>query len=367
MQDQDISSEVDYMVLINFETLGRIFSREQMRSFGRRIHAAGILVSPELFAGYLVATCVVASLFLALVLMFLPASNNYFTNLINSALLSLKLPSVALKLIAIITMLLLSFVAVLFTLYIFLSAILILRTDARKNAVEVILPDFLTLISANVRAGMTLDQAIWYSAKPEFGILSIEVRNVIKGAFSGESLNSALDKLNERFDSRVLDRTISLIKQASYTGGEVAKILEMTASDARETAMLKKDIAASLLIYEIFVIFSAALGAPFLFAVVNKLLATLEKSFEFLLPSAGVQSVSFIKPSTPLITAVDFFYFSLATIFITTLISSFMVGVVQTGSKNQGLKYFPFMLIGAYAVYFIVSSLLESFFSTMLI
>lgn len=354
------------MAKLGFESLGRIFSREQMLSFGKRIHAAGIIVPPEVFAGYLVATTIVATLFLAIVLAFLPSTQGFALSLISGALAAVKLPSLALKIISILLLLVFSAALVLFVLYTVLTAVLLLRIEARKNAVESILPDFLTLISANVRAGMTLDQAIWYSVKPEFGILSVEVKNVIKGAFSGESLNASLERLNERFDSRVLDRTISLIKQASFTGGEVAKILEMTASDARETAMLKKDIAASLLVYEIFVIFSATLGAPFLFAVVNKLLGILQKSFQFLPPTA-VQTTLFIRPSAPLISPDDFFWFSMATIFITVLISALMTGVVSTGSRNQGLKYFPFMLAAAYIVYFVVTSFLSSLFSQMII
>lgn len=351
---------------VNFESLGRFFTREQMRSFGKGIHSAGILVSPEAFAGYLLATAVTATFFLAMVLFLLPTPQKFFLSLADGALASLALPSILLRLIALLLILAVSLIIVVFITYVVVSAALILLSEARKNAVEAVLPDFLTLIGANVRAGMTIDQAIWYAAKPEFGILSIEVRNVIKGAFSGESLSSALDRLVERFDSRVLERTFTLIKQASLTGGEVAKILEMTAADARETAMLRKDIAASLLIYEIFVIFSAALGAPFLFAVVNKLLGVLEKSFAFI-PQTAVQAGSFIRPSAPLVTSGDFFYFSLATMFVTTLISSFIIGVVQTGSKNQGIKYFPFMLIAAYLVFFIVSAFLESFFAGMLI
>ncbi len=353
------------MKYVNFESLGRVFSREQMRDFGRRIHSAGIMAPPEAFAGYVVASAVTSAFFIAAVLFLIPASQKFAVSFIGDALAALALPSLAVKVVAIIALLALSLIATSFVFYVVVLSVLMVLSETRRNAVESVLPEFLTLIAANVRAGMTIDQAIWYAAKPEFGLLSIEVKNVIKGAFSGESLNASLDRLNERFDSVVLARTIALVKQASLTGGEIAKILEMTASDARETAMLRKDIAASLIIYEIFVIFAASLGSPFMFAVVNKLLSVLEKSFAFL-PQTAVQVSSFIKPSAPLITSSDFFYFSLAAIFVTTLISSFMVGVVRTGSKNQGLKYFPLMLIVAYLVYFLVSTALDSFFTGML-
>lgn len=350
---------------INFENVGRFFTREQMRLFEKRIRSAGIVASPEAFAGYLLASIVTGVVFITAILFFFVPSQKFFLSVISGPLARFALPPNVLAAVTLLTILFISSIIVAFACYVLVYTILIMLSETRKNALEAVLPDFLTLIGANVRAGMTIDQAIWYAAKPEFGILSVEVRSVIKSAFSGESLNSAFDRLVERFDSKVLERTIALIKQASVTGGEVAKILEITAADARETAMLRKDIAASLLIYEIFVIFSAMLGAPFLFAVVNKLLGVLEKSFA-ILPPMSAQTNTLIKLSAPLVTAADFFYFSLATIFVTTLVSSFIIGVVHTGSKNQGIKYFPFMLIIAYLVFFIVSALIESFFAGMM-
>ncbi|MEW6528541.1 MAG: type II secretion system F family protein [Candidatus Micrarchaeota archaeon] len=351
---------------MKFENFGRIFSREWIQILRKRIHSAGVTVLPEAFAGYLVILSLTATFFLTVMFSLLPATQKYFLSLIGTFIPPLISQPIALNIMAVITIFVLSLLFIIFIIYVLVSAALILLTEARKNAVEAMLPDFLTLISANVRAGMTLDQAIWYAAKPEFGILSVEVKNVIKGTFSGESLSSTLDKLDERFDSKILERTIALIKQASVTGGEIAKILEMTATDARETAVLRKDIASSMVIYEIFILFSATLGAPFLFAVVNKLLGILEKSFSFEVQTT-IEGMSFIKPSTPLVTSNDFFYFSLVTIFITVLISSLIVGVVRTSSKNQGLKYFPFMIVIAYLIYFLVSAVLESFFSSMII
>lgn len=353
------------MNILDFELLGRVFSRDQIRSFGRKIHAAGIMVSPEAFAGYLVATSIISVLFLTLVLFLLPSSQEYFFSLTAEMLKSFQVSAFILKFTAFFLIFLVSCIAIFVLYYVLLSAMIVLFIEARKKALESVLPDFLTLLNANVRAGMTLDQAMWYAAKPEFGILSIEVKQVIKDAFSGESLFTALDKLNERFEYKKLERTIALIKQALLSGGEVSEILEMTAADIRETTLLKKDIAATLMIYEIFLAFSATVGAPFLFAVVNKLLSVLEKSFAFS-PQITVQTPLFIKPSAPLITSLDFFYFSLVTIFITTLVSAFMIGIVQTGSRNQGLKYFLFMCTSAYIVYFLALAILEAFFANIL-
>ena len=55
--------------------------------------------------------------------------------------------------------------------YGFIYIVLSLIADSRARFIEKMLPDNLQLIAANVRAGMTVDKAIWLSARPELGIL----------------------------------------------------------------------------------------------------------------------------------------------------------------------------------------------------
>ena len=75
----------------------------------------------------------------------------------------------------------------------------------------------------------------------------------------------------------------------------------------------------------------------------------------------GFSAVNF---GAPAITASDFFWFSIPTIFVTCLISSFIVSVIRTGSRSSGMKYFPFMLAAAYLVYWLANSMLSSIFTT---
>lgn len=344
-----------------FESFGRFFTRDQVKSFGRYTRAAGMDISPEAFAGYFLINMLVISLVVILVILFDPST---FYSV--SGFLRYLMPFLfdwALVLFIIFGTIL----TVYFVLFMFVSAYLVIKSEARKKAVESVLPDFLLLVSANIKAGMALDQAIWYSAKPEFGLLSNEVKIVIKKAFSGESLHSALDQLAERFDSKIFTRTVSLIKQASATGGEIAEVLERTSQDARNSSIMKKEIASSLIVYEIFVIFAAVLGTPFLFSVASKLIKVLERAFTYLPAGSGtsVSQFAFFKPVAPIVTSSEFYLFSLVTVLITAFFSSMILGVIRTGSKSDGLKYLPFMLVGAYLVYFMVSALLDSFFSTL--
>jgi hypothetical protein len=249
-----------------------------------------------------------------------------------------------------------------------------MKADDRRAKLENSLPDFLSLVASNIKAGMTLDQAMWYSSKPEFGLLSLEVKARIKSSFSGQSLEDTLDQLGGRFDSKVFKRTILLLKQATATGGELTNVLERTADDVRNSIIMKKEIAASLVLYEIFVLFAAIVGTPFLFAVASKLIEV----FERISPAVGgagggvpssaggvFTTFSNIRFSGPIIGSNDFFWFSIPTIFVTALISSFIVSVIRTGTKSQGMKYFPFVLLLAYLVYWLVVNAVDSLFATI--
>lgn len=346
-----------------FESVGRlIFTRKRVRQLEMELRSAGIDTPADAFAGYVILNVLVLSIFVtAFLVLFGPTSE-----LITGALggLAETLPAAVIwVLIFVITLILLYFLS-----FIFLSAYVVMRVEDRRNKLEAVLPDFLIIVSSNIKAGMTLDQAMWYAAKPEYGLLSDEVRMVIKGSFSGESLEDALDELSIRFDSKIFKRTMLLLKQANTTGGELTDVLERTAEDVRESIIMKKEIGASLVMYEIFVLFAAIVGTPFLFAVAGKLIEVFEQ-ISMNMPSGGVSGAQFgglagLGFSGPVISSTEFFYFTIPTIFVTALISSFIISAIRTGSRTQGLKYFPFVLVLAYLVYWIVSSTLASFFAT---
>ncbi|MBN1169836.1 type II secretion system F family protein [Candidatus Micrarchaeota archaeon] len=341
-----------------FESAGRLFfTRTRIKNLEKEINIAGINMPADSFAGYVALNAIVATVFLTLLILFYPPVYNAVTEIIS---FELPFPVFAAAALAF------SFVFVYLSTMALLSTYLLMNAENRRNKLETALPDFLTLVASNIKAGMALDQAMWYSAKPEFGVLSDEVKAIVKSSFSGETLEHTLDKLAMRFDSRVFKRTIMLLKQASATGGELTDVLERTSDDVRNTIIMKKEIAASLVLYEIFVLFAAIAGTPFLFAVAAKLIQV----FENIIPeTSGLGGTPFSSfggfAGAPVISSSDFFWFSIPTIFVTALISSFIVSAIRTGSKGQGMKYFPFVLILSYVVYFFVTSIVDAFFSAI--
>jgi flagellar protein FlaJ len=349
-----------------YEMIGRLFSRTQMRKLGNLLESAGIDFVPEAFAGFVVILSVVLSLLAYLLLSSISATRGFMFRLSSmlSPDLTLHSPDFFLLISALFSVILAAG-SLLLVVYVWLM----LRADSRRRHVEEVLPDFLSLSASNVRAGMTIDQAMWYAAKPEFGILSVEVATVAKKTFGGVPFNQSVDYLTDRFSSKSIRRAVALIKQGMASGGQLADILERTAEDARQMHVLQKEIAASLLMYVIFIVFAGALGTPFLFAISGKLVGMLESVFATLPTDAssfaGTMQTPFLSANRSSISSSDFFLFTILSCAMTAVFSSLIIGVISKGSKRDGVPYLPFLLVVSLVIFFLVSALLDSFLANI--
>jgi len=348
-----------------YEAVGRLLSRQRVRELGHFLESAGVTILPEAFAGFVGVSCFLLTVLVTLLSVQILQLRVYFTRAAN---MMVDPASAARDPLVALLVFIASFVVVNTVILLLLYVILILRADSRRRYVETILPDFLGLAAANVRSGMSIDQALWYAAKPEFGVFSREVELVAKRTFGGESFNQALDKLSVRFNSKSVRRAVSLIKQGLASGGEMAEILERTAEDSRQMQTLSKEISASLLMYIIFILFAAAIGTPFLFGVSNKLIGILTTVFTQLPDLSDMprqSSIGLIKPTKPTVTPEDFLIFTIAVTILTSTSASVIIGVIQTGAKKNGVKYIPFLVVFTLVVFLVVSALLDLFFSGM--
>ncbi len=350
-----------------YEVIGRLFSRVQMKKLGSLLEAAGMDNVPEAFTGFVVMVCLLSSMLSYLLFTIIEPMRGFLFKLslfvsedatVSSLPFFTVLSVAALALSTTLLILLVTYVA------------LLLKADSRRRSVEEVLPDFLSLSSANVRAGMTIDQAMWYAAKPEFGILSAEVSIVAKKTFGGVPFNSAIDYLASRFNSKSIRRAVALIKQGLASGGQLADILERTAEDSRQMQILQKEIAASLLMYVLFIVFASVLGTPFLFSIAGKLVAILESVMSKLpsdaqLSSSGGLMVPMAMGGKAGITSSEFMLFTIFSSTITAVFCSLIIGVIYRGSKREGVPYIPFMVAGAMLVYFVVSALLGALLSNI--
>jgi Flp pilus assembly protein TadB len=243
-------------------------------------------------------------------------------------------------------------------LFVIINAVIILVADSRGREIEELLPDVLQLISANVRAGMTIDKAIWLSARPEFGLLEEEIRRVGAKTMGGKPIAKALTEMSERIKSVILDRTVKLIIEGIQSGGELGKLLDETATNVRTTQALRKEIHASVMMYTLFIVFAAVLGAPLLFAISIYFVEVISSLFvQQAVPTAfagGGPFGGFMAGGSGgiQITPDQLFYFSLTVIALTNIFGALLIGLIQHGQEKRGLKFIPVLLIGALGVFF---------------
>jgi len=114
---------------------------------------------------------------------------------------------------------------------------------------------------------MTPYNALWVSARKEFGALAEEIKVAQKETLGGKAFTDALTDMGHRVRSHVLQRTIRLLIQGMKAGGELPHILQGIGADIRQMRLLQKEMAASTMSYLLFILFGMLLGAPLLFSV----------------------------------------------------------------------------------------------------
>ncbi|HHI04135.1 MAG TPA: hypothetical protein ENL45_01165, partial [Candidatus Woesearchaeota archaeon] len=127
------------------------------------------------------------------------------------------------------------FITLLLSLWLLFYIIIDLRIFKRKVGIEEVLADFLQITSANIKAGMPIDRALWYAVRPQFGVLANEIEIVAKETMSGEDLESALKKFAKKYDSIMLKRSINLLVEGIGAGGEIGDLLNKIAMDIEES------------------------------------------------------------------------------------------------------------------------------------
>lgn len=263
-----------------------------------------------------------------------------------------------------------AFAAALMVSAIFAYLILEYTATKRMSMMEDVLPDFLTLMASNIRSGLTPERALLLSARDEFGPLKKEIDAASKFAMTGTSFNEAFEKIGEKVPSVSLNKSVRLIVEGIESGGNLAELLDNTASDIRRFNLVRMEVQANVAAYKLFFFVAAALGAPLLYATTNFLMGTVA-SIKSKLSLVDIATSGFRTPvffNTKAISPDIVFWFSFSSIVVTALFASFAAGVISTGKESDGLRYVPLIIaisIGVFlATLFALQSAFGMFFAT---
>ena len=237
-----------------------------------------------------------------------------------------------------------------------------LRKAAEIKKMETAFPDFLELMSSNLRAGMTIDKALILSSREEFAPLDKEIMKLGKDLVTGKEIERALLDMAARINSEKIHKTLMLISAGIRSGGNLATLLQETATNMREREFVEKRAASSVLMYVIFIFFAIAVGGPVLFSLSTVLVETLSGILATIPPVDSTIQLPFtltkINISPEFIT-----YFSILFIIVTNVLGSLVLGMVNKGDERAGAKYIIPLIAISLVVFFVVKIALSHYFS----
>jgi len=312
--------------------------QQRKHRLGFYIEKAGLNIDTRKISKTIFNLCVLINLVISFYLIYFFSTNLGIT--LNTLIIS------------IITLWALVFVVILFVLWIFLYVTIDIKIFKRKLNIEDVLPDFLQLTASNIKAGMTVDRALWYAVRPRFGVLAKEIEVVAKDTIGGEDLKKALTKFVSKYDSLLLKRSISLLIEGLEAGGEIGDLLNRIALNIQEIKTMRKEMAANVATYTIFISFASIIAAPFLFALAGVLIRVIKNLGSALGsgPSSGSFALSF---SGTGVTYGDFKIFAIYSLVITSFFSAAIIATIKKGDIKSGVRYIPIYMAISITLFFI--------------
>ncbi|MDI3544186.1 MAG: archaeal flagellar protein FlaJ [Candidatus Woesearchaeota archaeon] len=246
------------------------------------------------------------------------------------------------------------------------------RIYERTVSMEKVLPDFLRQVSQNLKAGLTLDRALWNSIDPSYKELSFEIRLMAKRVMVGEDLVSALFEFAKKYNSAELLRTFSLLAESNKSGSEMAHIVDNIVDSLEKNKVLEDEIRATSTAYTIFISLIVIAILPLLFSITYNLLGVLGSMAESFSAVGNVQNVNLPLNLAELKISFDpqlVNFFIIGAILVSSFTASMLVSVIRGGNFRGTLRYVviycPLSIIVYRLIFFFISNLFSSLFSAI--
>ncbi|MBR9678500.1 MAG: hypothetical protein GOU97_04390 [Nanoarchaeota archaeon] len=241
--------------------------------------------------------------------------------------------------------------------------IFLIAIDRKNDFVEKILPDVLTIMSSNIRSGISAEKAIFLSAREEFGSFSKNIKNSSKKALFGYSTEDALTELSRNSSSPLVRRAVKLIVEGVKGGSKMSALIEGIAEDVRQTKQLKDKMKASIGAYSILFMIASSFGAPLLFALSGFLVESMTTFQDVTsVPGMGMGSLTIRSPGQS-ISAEHIQIISLASLLLNAVFTSLIIGELESEKAIRGVKYMIPLSALAITVFFIVKKLAQTMFT----
>ena len=238
-----------------------------------------------------------------------------------------------------------------------------LKIYHRTKKMEEQLTDFLQVVSANLKGGMTFERALWAAIKPRFNVLGPDMARVSKKVMTGYEVGKALAELADKYNSPMLRRTVDLMISEVESGGNVAKIIDRIVDNLKETKALKDEMSGAAIAYVMFISLIVVVISPLLFALSSHLLTIIVSFIGKLAATTRGGETLPLSFSEVNVNPRDFKIFSITTIAVISFFSSMIVSIVEKGDIKGGVKYIPLFMGGSMLLYFLFTNLIQRLFA----
>lgn len=255
----------------------------------------------------------------------------------------------------------LSTLAIIGLIVVTMYAYLDIRIFNRTRKLEDILPEYLEVVSSNLKGGMSFEKSLWMGIKPKFGVLSNEIALAAKKVMTGHDVDIALTEFAQKYDSPMLKRSMNLIISQIQSGGQISMIIDRIVVDLKKTKLLKDEMSASVLTYMIFIGAIVVVISPVLYALSWALLDVISNITQLLGQSLGdnTMGLPFEFSSNPIDPDRFIFPFSYGAVGITAIGSSMIISIIEKGNIRGGIKYIPAFLVSSTGIYYIALQIMS--------
>lgn len=263
------------------------------------------------------------------------------------------------KLIAIITLFILSSEFVIFILILtlglnetallipFLSvpiifSYILLKQEKRLNQIEQSAPDFLRQLASILRVGLSFENAIEDISQYGSGPLYDEVKRTIIEIKMGRNFDEAWTAMAKRLNSKELERTFIIILDGRKSGSSLANVLSDISNDLRDMLVLKRERKSSVMMAVMFLIISAIIASPFslgMVSVYGDFMESFGKTSE-LIRTGIVAGQSYL--------------------IIHSILVGMIVSIILYGDFKKGIKFSIPLTIISYLIYYLISNFTKS-------
>ncbi len=223
--------------------------------------------------------------------------------------------------------------------------LMLVLENKREQEVSAMFLEFSRNLTESVKTGTPISTSIVNMSSKNYGALTPNIKKLANQISLGIPVNQALQNFASDVDSPVINRAITLIREAERAGGEIDYILEAVAKSISEVEKLKKERKAA--------IYNLTIQGYIIFFIFVGIMLVME--FKILPLTANISSVSSFSSFGGPTTGQNISPAALSTPFLILLLTQgFFVGLVMgklaEGSIKAGIKHSFILTVMAFLI-----------------